>query len=123
MYKKILIATDGSETAAKAVGRGREVAGAVGADVVVFTVGSLKQSEGVLADAATTFAGTGLNVETLAEEGDPASAILDVAEAVGADLIVVGNKGMTGARRFFLSAVPNKVAHHARCAVLVVKTT
>src|SRR5258708_5498195 len=53
----------------------------------------------------------------------PAAAILDVAEEKGADLIVVGNKGMTGARRFLLGSVPNKVSHHAPCNVMIVRTT
>ena len=58
-----------------------------------------------------------------AREGDPADAILDVAEELGADLIVVGNKGMSGAKRFLLGSVPNKVSHHAPCSVLIVRTT
>jgi len=62
-------------------------------------------------------------VKTYAREGDPADAILDVAEEVGADLIVVGNKGMTGARRFLLGSVPNKVSHHASTSVIIVRTT
>ena len=41
----------------------------------------------------------------------------------GADLIVVGNKGMTGAKRFLLGSVPNKVSHHAPCGVYIVRTT
>ena len=62
-------------------------------------------------------------VETFARQGDAADAILDVAEEQGADLIVVGNKGMTGAKRFLLGSVPNKVSHHAPCSVLIVRTT
>ena len=62
----------------------------------------------------------GVDVETFAREGDPADAILDVAEERNADLIVVGNKGMTGARRFLLGSVPNKVSHHAPCSVLII---
>ena len=65
----------------------------------------------------------GVEVETYAREGDPADAILDVAEEQNADLIVVGNKGMTGAKRFLLGSVPNKVSHHAPCSVLIIRTT
>ena len=65
----------------------------------------------------------GVEVETFAREGDPADAILDVAEEQDADLIVVGNKGMTGAKRFLLGSVPNKVSHHAPCSVLIIRTT
>ncbi len=67
--------------------------------------------------------GAGIRAVTHAREGDPADAILDVAEELGADLIVVGNKGMTGAKRFLLGSVPNKVSHHAPCSVLIVRTT
>ena len=66
----------------------------------------------------------GLNsIETFARQGDAADAILDVAEEQRTDLIVVGNKGMTGAKRFLLGSVPNKVSHHAPCSVLIVRTT
>ena len=62
-------------------------------------------------------------VETFARQGDAADAILDVAEEQRADLIVVGNKGMTGAKRFLLGSVPNKVSHHAPCSVMIIRTT
>ena len=61
-------------------------------------------------------------VQTFARVGDAADAILDVAEEQGSDLIVVGNKGMTGATRFLVGSVPNKVSHHAPCSVLIVRT-
>ena len=62
-------------------------------------------------------------VRTHPVEADPAEAILNVAEETDADLIVVGNKGMTGARRFLLGSVPNNVSHHAPCSVIIVRTT
>ncbi len=65
----------------------------------------------------------GVEVHTHAREGDPADAILDVAEERKTDLIIVGNKGMTGAKRFLLGSVPNKVSHHAPCSVLIIRTT
>jgi nucleotide-binding universal stress UspA family protein len=61
-------------------------------------------------------------IETFARVGDAADAILDIAEEQGSDLIVVGNKGMTGATRFLLGSVPNKISHHAPCSVLIVRT-
>jgi nucleotide-binding universal stress UspA family protein len=63
------------------------------------------------------------DVETFARQGDAADAIIDIAEEQGCDLIVVGNKGMTGAKRFLLGSVPNKVSHHAPCSVLIVRTS
>jgi nucleotide-binding universal stress UspA family protein len=62
-------------------------------------------------------------LETFARQGDAADAIIDVAEEQAADLIVVGNKGLTGAKRFLLGSVPKKVSHHAPCSVLIVRTT
>ena len=65
----------------------------------------------------------GVSVNVYPRQGDPADAILDVAEEQEADLVVVGNKGMTGAKRFLLGSVPNKVSHHAPCSVLIIRTT
>jgi len=65
--------------------------------------------------------GDGLAAEAHAAQGSADDVILSTAAEVGADLIVVGSKGMRGARRY-LGSVPNSVAHGAHCAVLVVKT-
>ena len=78
--------------------------------------------DATLAEAAERAQAGGVEAGTFAREGDPADAILDVAEELGADLIVVGNKGMTGARRFLLGSVPNRVSHHAPCAVMIIRT-
>jgi len=148
MYGAIVVGTDGSETAKEAVRQASELARAIGASILLVsayepvTEGRLRQErsevpedvswmvnpredvQGVLDDAAEKMRETGVEtVETFAREGDPADAILDVAEERGADLIVVGNKGMTGARRFLLGSVPNKVSHHAPCNVMIVRTT
>ena len=79
--------------------------------------------DATLKAAAEQIEKAGVEVQTFAREGDPADAILDVAEERKADLIVVGNKGMTGAKRFLLGSVPNKVSHHAPCSVLIIRTT
>ncbi len=63
-----------------------------------------------------------LDVEIHIESGNPADVIVRVADEVGADLIVVGSKGMSGTRRI-MGSVPNRVAHKAGCHVLVAKTT
>jgi nucleotide-binding universal stress UspA family protein len=78
--------------------------------------------EATLEEAAGEIRAAGVEVEVFARQGDPADAILDVAEERGSDLIVVGNKGMTGAKRFLLGSVPNKVSHHAPCSVLIIRT-
>jgi len=64
----------------------------------------------------------GVDSEIHAVTGDPADALIGVADREGADLIVVGNKGMKGARRV-LGSVPNSVAHRATCSVLILPTT
>src|SRR4051794_37304274 len=79
--------------------------------------------DATLRAAAEAARAGGVEAATYARQGDPADAILDVAEEQGADLIVVGNKGMTGARRFLLGSVPNRVSHHAPCSVLIIRTT
>ena len=147
MFRSIVIGTDGSETARKAVKEAIGLAKAVGASVDVVSayepvsgsrlreearqapsdmqwmVNPREDVEATLKTAAEGIQGDGVTVETYARQGDPADAILDVAEERGADLIVVGNKGMTGAKRFLLGSVPNKVSHHAPCSVMIIRTT
>lgn len=79
--------------------------------------------EEILRAAADGLRARGLEVETTCVPDDPASALIDVAETQRADLIVVGNKGMRGTKRFLLGSVPNRVAHHAPCSVTIVRTT
>jgi nucleotide-binding universal stress UspA family protein len=81
------------------------------------SVASLEAAVALAAEAGVE------NVTSFARDGEPADAIITVAEETDADLIVVGNKGMTGAARFLLGSVPNKITHHAPCNVLVVRTT
>lgn len=133
---EILIATDGSWTAQVAVRHGTELARSLGGRLHVMTAyDGGRRSSGrtagkppesalrILADASAEAERAGLEVMTHAEAGEPAEAILQVAEREGADLIVVGNKGMTGASRFLLGSVPDKVSHHASCSILIVNTT
>ncbi len=147
MFSSIVVGTDGSETAEEAVRQAVDLAKAVGAKVqlvsayepvsnqrireekqqapedVQWSINPREDVEATLEDAAEIAANAGVNVERFARQGDPADAILDVAEETKADLIIVGNKGMTGARRFLLGSVPNKVSHHAPCSVLIIRTT
>ena len=88
-----------------------------------WTIGPREDVEAILEAVVEEARAAGVRAEVHARQGDPADAILDVAEETGADLIVVGNKGMTGAKRFLLGSVPNKVSHHAPCSVLIIRTT
>ncbi len=123
MYNKILVATDGSITADGAVSRAFALATQFKSTVILVTVGEENDAKIILDKVSREYQDTGIEIQTVTRPGDPASVILDVAEELVTDLIVVGNKGMQGARRFFLASVPNKIAHHAPCAVLIVKTT
>jgi nucleotide-binding universal stress UspA family protein len=64
----------------------------------------------------------GVDATSIIEEGEAGEALIRVAEREGVDLMVVGNRGMTGASRFLLGSVPNKVSHHAPCDLLIVHT-
>ncbi len=138
MFSSIVLGTDGSDTAIQALRHAVDVAGAVGATldlVSAYPAGrgtsqdpqhSLSPREAVeasLTDAASFAREKGVDAKTHAREGDPADVILTVAEERGADLVIVGNRGMTGAKRFVLSSVPNKISHHAPCSVMIIRTT
>jgi nucleotide-binding universal stress UspA family protein len=148
MIRAIIVGTDGSQTAEIAVAEAIDIAQALGARLTIVSAyepvpeGRLRTErlatppdvqwavnprEDVLAllqAAANQARSAGVSeVDTVARVGDAADAIIDVAEEQRSDLIVVGNKGMTGATRFLLGSVPNKVSHHAPCSVMIVRTT
>ena len=147
MFKCIVVGTDGSDTATEAVRQAIELAKMSGAKLGLVAAfepvpasrlreekgevpGDVQYGFGPREDVNVTLDGAvgqakqaGVEAESYPREGDPADAILDVAEQINADLVVVGNKGMTGAKRFLLGSVPNKVSHHAPCGVYIVRTT
>jgi nucleotide-binding universal stress UspA family protein len=147
MFKSIVVGTDGSDTANQAVRQAVDLAHAVGAKLELvsayepvpagrlrgerreapedlqWAINPREDVDATLEAAAVIARDAGVTVDVYPRQGDPADAILDVAEEQGADLIVVGNKGMTGAKRFLLGSVPNKVSHHAPCSVLIIRTT
>jgi len=141
MFQTVVVGTDGSPTADAAVRQAAELARANGGTLHVVSAyrpSSTRTVEGggeewavlpadrvesVLDEAAALGRVLGVKVEIHGSRGDPANAITRVAKDVSADVVVVGNKGMKGAKRFLLGSVPNKVAHSAPCAVLIIKTT
>ena len=123
MYKRILVGTDGSETAAQAVDRAVELAKASGASLTILTAGTGEVAKRVVDKEAARHAKAGVKIETRVDDRDAATALVEVAEDGDYDLLVVGNKGMTGASRFFLGSVPNKVSHHVQRSLLIVRTT
>jgi nucleotide-binding universal stress UspA family protein len=147
VFTRIVVGTDGSETAGEAVRQAVDLAKLAGATLsivsayapvperkvkdqqrdapadVQYELGPREDVNLILDAAAADARQEGIEVQTHPLEGDPAEAILNVAEETKANLIVVGNKGMTGARRFLLGSVPNNISHHAPCSVMVVRTT
>lgn len=119
-FRRILAGTDGSATATEATRRAFDLAGMYGAAVTLVFVGDPLVGAIKLEEAAGT-APEDVEVERRVERGEPARAISDLARTEGVDLVVVGNRGMAGARRL-LGSVPNLVAHEAPTSVLVVKT-
>lgn len=153
MYKSIVVGTDFSKTAAQAVDQAAEIAKAFGATLHIVTAFKpamttsiaassleamaaggaefLQEADSKIADEvdatlsqmAKKLSSNGVSVKTHGCAGDAADALVDVAESAKADLIVVGNRGMGGVKRFVLGSVPNKISHHAPCSVLIVHTT
>jgi nucleotide-binding universal stress UspA family protein len=130
----IVVGTDGSDTAQLAVDRAGAIAHALGVSVHIVSGyrGSPSQmahrddqgrahAEKCVADAQLQLKESGVECELHAWSGDPAEGLVQIAEQEQAQMIVVGNRGMTGARRI-LGSVPNSVAHSAKCSVLIVPT-
>jgi nucleotide-binding universal stress UspA family protein len=147
MFGRIVVGTDGSDTAAIAVSQAIQLAKLTGAKLDIVSAyepiyeerlpGRLPEPRGDVGDAVNhphdvslildTASGEaqkeGLEVQTHPREGNAADAIIAVAEETSANLIVVGNKGMTGAKRVLLGSVPSKISHHAPCDVWIARTT
>lgn len=139
--KKILIAYDGSDYAKKAVSEGKKLAGIFSSELIILYVSSLHDSPNIYAgtymqsnikeetkdgdkivnECLADFKDFNSNVKGYVEDGDPASKIVEVAEKEGADLIILGSRGLSGVRRLFLGSVSSKVVNHAHISVLVVK--
>jgi nucleotide-binding universal stress UspA family protein len=151
MFKSIVVGTDGSASASKAVLAAAELAATQPEAVLhIVTVqkplspsalaaGEMAASAPLAAEASweeeikveleatleraadTAKRACDTRIETHARFGSPAEVLCDLAGHLDADLIVVGNRGMQGGRRF-LGSVPNTVSHHAPCSVLIVDT-
>ncbi|MEY2433871.1 MAG: hypothetical protein QOC92_3596 [Acidimicrobiaceae bacterium] len=146
-YKSVIVGTDGSETAQKAVQHAGQLAKDHGARLVVVTAyepqddALVKESEGVPEDIrwaltdrvqaeekalqgreiARTLGLKGIVAQAI--PGSPPEVLLEAAQDFNADAIVVGSKGLTGAARFVLGSVASSVSHHAPCDVFIVHTT
>jgi nucleotide-binding universal stress UspA family protein len=138
LFQTVVVGADKSDTAAAAVKEAIEIVRLTGGTLHIVSAykpqhlsASGGESQGietgeladsVVADHASRARAANIPVQTHAKAGAPAEVICQVAEEIGADLIVVGNKGMAGVRRV-LGSVPNSVAHNAPCSVLIASTT
>ena len=144
MFKTVAVGTDGSDTATQAVEFAIDLAARYGARLVaiscyrpvderrvlkdqegappdiVWAINREQEVDATLSRVESRAHGAGLEVTTVASQGNPADVIVKHASEQGADVIVVGNKGM---HRRILGSVPNSVAHNADCSVIIVKTT
>ena len=143
MVGTIAVGTDGSDTAAKAVDFAIDMAEKYGAKLVVissyspvpedrlrkeqsdapediaWSINPMEDVEATLREVEEKAQERGIKTASEARQGDPADVLSEVAEEQGADVLVVGSKGM---HRRVLGSVPNTVSHKANTSVLIVKT-
>ena len=124
--ERILVATDRSETAERAVAFAGVMAERYDAELVLLRV--LLSDEGVLAEAARELAEDAREIagerarSSVVVAKDPAEAIVEAAQRERVDVVVVGSVGMSGRKEFLLQNVPNRVSHNAPCTVVIVQT-
>lgn len=118
--RSLLVGTDGSDTAQLAVERAVALSSWLGASVRMLSAGSDEQAKTAVERAGRAAEASGVAWTADVVEGSAGEALIDASGEV--DLLVVGSRGMTGAQRFLLGSVPNRVSHHAACDVLIVRT-
>ena len=146
MFSTIVVGTDGSKDAERALQAGAELAGMhPGAEVHVVSafhplgpaelrdmaeqlpqefrplVHGLVTVEAPIAEAKRIMSRAGVSARYHEVDGDPTDALLECVENVDADLLIVGSRGEGAAKRLLHGSVSTKVLHHAPCSVLVVK--
>ena len=124
--RRVLVATDRSETAERAVRFAAEMAERYEAELHVLRVllsddGTRAEAVRELGEYAASLAGERGRASVVIGE-DPAEAIVEAARREKADVLVVGSVGMSGRREFLLRNVPNRVSHNAPCTVVIVQT-
>jgi ubiquinone biosynthesis protein len=124
--RRVLVATDRSETAERAVRFAAEMAERYEAELHVLRVlvsddGTRAEAARELGEYAASLAGERGRASVVIAE-DPAEAIVEAARREKADVLVVGSVGMSGRREFLLRNVPNRVSHNAPCTVVIVQT-
>ena len=136
---KVLVATDGSEHAMKAIRRALELAEREGAKISLMSVAYFskddfdemppriqekleRQARDALERGRVIFTEKGIRVETILETGVvPANNIIKRAKEGGFDLILLGSTGLTGIERVLMGSTAAKVVAHAPCSVSVIR--
>jgi Universal stress protein UspA and related nucleotide-binding proteins len=142
IFKRIMIATDGSENAEKAVSYGISFAKTIDAEVYALYVISTQQAvttrtvkgwskdfeeylenkgKTAIADVEKLGQEAGVKIKPVLLKGIPAEKILEFAEENNIDLIVVGTHGLTGIKRFLIGSVAENVVRHSKIPVMVVR--
>ena len=141
MFKRILVAYDGSQHARRALEVAIDIAKKYGAKIYVAEVvdtatilglsmgpvpadvldSMREKAKADLADAKAKAESEGVQIETALLEGDPASTIVEYSDRIGADLIVTGSRGLSTIKRVFLGSVSTGIVTHSKKPVLVVK--
>ena len=119
--RRIVVATDRSESADRAAAWAMDMAERYEAELVVVQVVETASPE-VEAELARFAEAAGARARVVAD-ADPSGAIVRTAAKEKADVLVVGNVGMSGRREFLLGNVPNRVSHNAPCTVVIVDTS
>jgi len=145
-YRQVLAGTDGSDTSFRAVDRAADIARSTGSKLLVatayrplppgeaqiageelghtsFQVVGLTPAEEVLRSAVERQSMEGIEIETLAVQGEPVDVLVTLAQERGVDLIVIGNRGMHSMTGRMLGSVPSVAAHRSPCDILIVATT
>ena len=143
---KIVVGTDGSPTADRAVAKAAALAQAVGAELIIVSAYNNRAPSGVAAAGISldsgwvgaahsaaelvakeagekVTAGGVANASFRAVAGEPSEALVQVTIDENADLLVVGSKGMQSTARFLLGAIANKVSRRVPCDLLIVETS
>jgi nucleotide-binding universal stress UspA family protein len=122
LYRHVMIATDGSPTADRAARKGYDLAESIEAPVTIVFVGHPATGKLITDDTVAIYGSDEVRTAIDVRQGDPSTEILKAAEEHDADLIVIGNKGMTGMMRFLTNPVPQKVVDRADRDILVART-
>ena len=141
MFSKVLVPVDGSENSLRALDHAIYLAKKTGATITAMNVIEnpptvYVESQKLLNDLLANFRAesarildkckqiaqkSDVKIETIIGEGDAASSIVGYAHKGGFDTIIMGRRGLGRFKEMVLGSISNKVLHHAKCSVMIVK--